>query len=66
MAVEPVAISAGIANVTLALPLAKDALITGANFMVENTVGVILIGMSLISYGVGKVIGMFRSRRGRR
>lgn len=66
MAVEPIGIAVGIANITAALPLVQDALVYGANFMVSNTVGVLLIAMTLVGYGLGKIIGMFRSRRGRR
>ena len=66
MTVEPIAIASGVANVSAGLPIVQDALTYGANFMVTNTVGVLIISMSLVSYGLGKIIGMFRSRRGRR
>ena len=66
MTVSPVNIADGIANITAGMPVVTDALTYGANFMVTNTVGVVIIGMALISYGVGKIVGMFRSRRGRR
>ena len=64
--VEPISIAGGIANITSALPLVQDSLIYGANFMVSNTVGVVIIGMAVVGYGLGKIVGMFRSRRGRR
>lgn len=66
MAVEPVTVAAGVANITAALPVVQDALVYGANWMVQNTVGVLVIAASLVSFGVGKIVGMFRSRRGRR
>lgn len=66
MAVDPLSIAAGVANITAALPVIQDALTYGANWMVSNTVGVIVISKTLVAFGIGMIVGMFRSRRGRR
>jgi len=64
--VEPVSISAGIANITAALPLVQDALIYGANWLVTNTIGAVMLGMVVVSFGVALAVRIVKGRRGRK
>lgn len=64
--VEPVTIAAGIANISAALPLVQDALIYGANWLVTNTIGAVMLGMVTVSFGVALAVRIVKGRRGRR
>lgn len=64
--VEPVTIASGIANITAALPLVQDALVYGANWLVSNTVGAVMLGMVVVSFGVALAVRIVKGRRGRK
>lgn len=64
--VDPIAISAGIANITSALPLIQDALVYGANWLVTNTIGAVMLAMVVVSFGIGIAVRIVRGRRGRK
>lgn len=66
MAVEPVAIAGGMANITAGAEVAKDMAVTGGNFLVTNTVGAFMLGMVGLAFGVALVVKLVRGRRGRR
>lgn len=66
MAVDPISISSGVANITSALPIVQDALTYGGNWVVSNTVGAVMVAMTLVGFGVGLIVKMIRGRRGRR
>lgn len=66
MAVEPMTIAAGIANVTAALPVLQDAMTYSGNWLVSNTIGAILVAMVITGFGMGLIVKLIRGRRGRR
>lgn len=66
MAVEHISIAAGIANITAALPAVQDSATYAANWMVSSTVGSLMIACFLFGFGFGKIVSLFRGRRGRR
>lgn len=65
MTVDPISISAGIANLTSALPFIQDALTYGANWIVQNTIGAVAICMIVVGFGVKMAIGLIRGRKRR-
>ena len=66
MAVEPLSIAAGIANITAVLPLIQDALTYGANWLVSNTIGAVVLGMVVVGFGIAMAMRIVKGRRGRK
>jgi len=66
MAVAPIAIADGIANVTLALPILQDSLTYAGNWLVSNTIGAIMIAMVLVAFGFAIIVRLVKGRRGRK
>lgn len=64
--VEPISVASGIVNITAALPLVQDGLVYGANWLVSNTIGAVMLSMVVVSFGVALAVRVVKGRRGRR
>lgn len=64
--VEPISMAGAAANFTAAWPIVTDGMITMANFMVTNFIGVLAVVIMVVRFAAGLVIGMVKGRGRRR
>ena len=64
--VEPISIAGAVANTTAVLPAIQDSITYFANWMALNYIGQLAIGMGLVAFGAGLIIGLVKRRKGRR
>lgn len=55
-----------VANLTIVQPIVQDSFVFGANFLVQHPIGLLMVAMMLLSFGLGLGIRLVRGRRGRK